>query len=154
MARVKGGLRAMFTRGQVSDFVDNMVQGVNDKMLKALQYAGEQFVNEARLNGTYDDDTGNLRSSIGYIILNNGEIVHQNFKKQQGAEDGDTGVLKGFDAANEVAGESPFGWVLIGVAGMEYAAAVEAKNYDVITGAYMKTEAILKRVLDGIDFGN
>lgn len=153
MARVNG-LRAMFTRGQVADFVSDWVDQTNEKMLKAFQYAGEQFVNIARLGGTYEDDTGNLRSSIGYIILYNGEVVNQNFKKQQGAEDGDTGVLKGYEVANEVAGNHPFGWVLIGVAGMEYAAAVEAKNYDVITGAYMKTEAILKRVLDGIDFGH
>src|SRR5690606_17274973 len=147
MARV-GGLRAMFTRRAVADHIENWMEEIDNKILLSLQYAGEQFVNIARLGGTYDDDTGNLRSSIGYIILKDGEVVHQNFQKQQGAEDGDTGVLKAYSAANEVAGANSQGWVLIGVAGMEYAAAVEAKNYDVITGAYMKTEAILKRVLE------
>lgn len=155
MARLNG-LKALFTGRDVANVFDEFRQQAEDKMLLAMQYAGEQFVNKARLTGNYTDDTGNLRSSIGYVILYNGEVVKANFQKHRGSADGDLGVLTGYDKANEIAAEVasdfPDGFVLIGVAGMEYAAAVEAKGYDVITGSAPTSES-LKSLFDGIDFG-
>lgn len=137
------GLRALFTSKQVGEFVDNFIERKQNQILQTLRFMGETFVNKARLSGNYQDRTGNLRSSIGYIILNNGEIVEKNF------EGNNEGVDKGNEIAATVALNYPKGFVLIGVAGMEYAAYVEAKNYDVISGSAPQRNEV-KSILDEI----
>jgi len=128
MAGIRG-LRALFTGRRLQNVFDRFEQEVDRKTLEAYRFVGERFVDKARLNGNYTDRTGNLRSSIGYIILLNGKVVDQNF------EGNPKGQSQGKQVANEVALQYPEGYVLIGVAGMNYAAYVEARNFDVITGA-------------------
>lgn len=138
------GLKALFGKQQIARVLENFQKENDSRMIQTLQFLGEQFVNKARLSDTYRDRTGNLRSSIGYVILKDGGIVDSNF---EGIAEG---VTKGKDVANEVAMEYPKGFVLIGVAGMDYAAYVEAKNYDVITGS-APTSAELKSILNAIN---
>ncbi|MBD0822639.1 hypothetical protein [Aestuariibaculum marinum] len=123
------GLTPLFKGKQLQNIFDQFKKQVDEKTLQTLQYLGEQFVNQARLTGNYTDRTGNLRSSIGYIILLDGKVIFKNFSGKQ------NGKSKAQEFANEVALKYPEGYVLVGVAGMDYAAAVEAKGYDVITGS-------------------
>lgn len=123
------GLKSLFNGRQLQNVFEQFQKGVDDKAIQTLQYLGEQFVNNARLSGNYTDRTGNLRSSIGYIILNDGVIVDKNFEgKAKGKSEAQA-------VADEVALQYPNGYVLIGVAGMNYAAYVEAKGFDVITSS-------------------
>ena len=46
-----------------------------DSLIQRLSYIGEECVRVARQRGNYNDITGNLRSSIGYTILLNGNEV-------------------------------------------------------------------------------
>ena len=128
MARL-GGLAARFSMTGIREYVQGQVDQIEQKTLEALQYQGEEFVNKARNNQTYTDRTGNLRSSIGYLILKDGGVIDQNFTGT------DTGRQNASKVAKEVGTQFPRGYVLIGVAGMSYAAAVESKGYDVITGS-------------------
>ena len=66
----------------------------------------------------------------------NGQIIEQNFIGKT------EGKNQGQKTAEEVALQYPEGYVLIGVAGMKYAAYVEAKNFDVITGSAPEAELI------------
>ncbi len=130
------GLKAMFSLNQVRDYMQDQIDNAKAKTIEALKYAGEEFVNKARATKTYVDDTGNLRASIGYVILDDGHIIDRNFKAaNQGDEDGKDGVTAGLNFVDEVSSQYPKGLVLIGVAGMSYAAAVESLGYDVITGS-------------------
>ncbi|SFS30783.1 hypothetical protein [Lutibacter maritimus] len=137
------GLKALFKGAQFREVFEQFEEQTNNKFLEILQYLGEKFVNEARSNDTYKDRTGNLRSSIGYIILKDGKIIESNFSGKK------VGKNKGAEIANEIKTEYPDGYVLIGVAGMNYAAAVEAKGFDVITGAAPEVE-LLKSILSEI----
>lgn len=123
------GLKALFGAAQVKNILERFQEESDKKILRIYQYLGEEFVDKARLAGNYKDRTGNLRSSIGYIILKDGRIVASNF------EGNSAGTSQGRKVAAEVAANHPDGWVLIGVSGMDYAAYVEAKNFDVITGS-------------------
>ena len=125
-----GKLRPVFNMQLVKSTIENFAQQYDEKSILTLQYLGEEFINKARISGNYTDRTGNLRSSIGYIILNNGEVVRQAFK---GSKSKGRNVAQ--QVAKKVAVDYPEGMVLIGVAGMNYAAAVEHKGYDVITGS-------------------
>lgn len=117
-----------FAMAEVRKRIEAKIEKIEDAAIERFKYAGENFVTNARQNHTYKDRTGNLTSSIGYIILKNGELLQENFEGENGV-----GVKKGKEVALDVAAEFQNGLALICVAGMEYSAAVESKNYDVIT---------------------
>ena len=96
---------------------------------------GERCITEARDNGSYTDRTGNLRNSVGYVVLLNGkEMSQSNISKLN---------RKQFDT---IKAEYTKGLVLIVVAGMNYAAYVEAKGYNVLSSAELMAENILKQL--------
>ncbi len=123
----------------------------NTAILNAYKYAGETFVGNARrktaLEGGFNDITGNLRSSIGYVILQDGEMITENFAISGKGTAGQIGVVSGSEFATEIAALYPKGLVLICVAGMGYAAAVEAKHKDVITGSSLEMQDQLKQLI-------
>jgi len=133
------GLIPGFTQGDINRRITNWVVSIEQRIIWTLAMVGEQFVNDARNTQTYQDQTGNLRSSIGYIIAKDGVIIQENVEGK--AE----GRAQAKEIANEVLRENTSGFILIGVAGMEYAAAVESKGYDVITGSIPAAKALLKK---------
>lgn len=155
-----------FNRQQIESELKKRREKIYAAILLALRRAGEQFVNNARENRTYKDQTGNLRSSIGYIILRDGVQLTENFrsypsgglaksaerkannKKKKAV--GKKGKDVGAEIAKKIAAKYPFGFVLIGVAGMDYAAAVEAKGYDVISNSSITAADDLKAAVTRI----
>lgn len=116
-------------------------------MILALNYIGQEFIKNARDGGSYHDKTGNLRSSIGYAVFNNGKMIKGVFETANKDNNGE-----GVNTAKKTAqtNASKTGLCLIVVAGMDYAAAVESKGYDVLTiYAPSKTQVTndLKRLL-------
>ncbi|KAA4671603.1 hypothetical protein F3B42_14270 [Bacteroides ovatus] len=102
----------------------------NDKLvIQALSNLGDMCIAEARDRAEEDswfNQTGNLRSSIGYIVVVHGQVV-----KKTGFEtvlNGFEGSKIGEELAEELAGKYSNGYTLIVVAGMNYAEYVEAKN--------------------------
>lgn len=108
--------------------------------VRRLQRVGETFINNARTIKTYKDRTSNLKNSKGYIILEDGKEVADG-----GFPAGGTGEAVGRSVLAGIADNYKTGLVLICVAGMDYAAAVEAKGYDVITGSSQIAIGDLKR---------
>jgi hypothetical protein len=110
-------------------------------MIEALKYVGEAFINKARNLRTYKDRTGNLRSSIGYLIALDGKQLEINLmasgEAKQMAEETFRETLIRYNK----------GFVLIGVAGMQYAASLESRGYDVITGSSIQAEKILRNLM-------
>lgn len=131
----KSGLTPIFTAGYVQNVFEDYVKARVNKEIAILVRIGENFVNDARTKGEYSDDTGNLRSSIGYILVNDGKVIKQNLSGKD-AE----GKIEAADYANVLKEKYSKGLVLIGFAGMNYAAAVEAKGYDVITNSAPTSE--------------
>ena len=151
MAKI-GGFGALFNGAQVEGILNQFQDKIDKKSLEILQYAGETFVNEARIKGNYNDRTGNLRSSIGYIILNDGKVIDKNFQKSGVGSGGGKGVSAAIDFTASLAQQYSSGLVLIGVAGMEYAAYVEKKHsLDVISGSAPESEFI-KNIFSEIKF--
>lgn len=92
------------------------------------------------LQPTVPHHTGNLRSSIGYVIVRNGEILGRNFQlSEKAGTDKQTGKREGEQLAMDLINTYSKGLVLICVAGMKYAAHVEAMdNKDVMSLAASK----------------
>ena len=138
-------LTPKFDQSDIRKMIEQKVVRLNKATLMGLQRIGEQFIADARGIDTYTDQTGNLRSSIGYIILKNGKPVFGSRFDQ--VKDGGEGVKKGREFVESQIGKGDGGYVLIVVAGMDYAAAVESKNYDVLTGSSTKAEAMLRKLI-------
>ena len=85
--------------------------------------------------GDYLDDTGNLRASIGYFVGNDGAIINAK------------GDLESTVIALKAISDVPKGWALVVVAGMNYAAAVEANGYNVISSSELYAKSELPNIL-------
>ncbi len=142
----KNGLIPLWTDGDVDRFFTYFTDKADDKIFQMLSAAGEKYIEFSRKSGSYKDHTGNLRSSVGYMIFKDEECVAENFKKSQNGTDKQTGVIKARRLAEKIALEVGTGWVLILTAGMEYAARVEALGYDVAASGIIKAEEFLQKV--------
>lgn len=125
------------------NFPQDIIKGRSKKALadiraaiiERLVHLGEEGVNYARSQeriGFWNDVTGNLRSSVGYVIYELGQNVVTSGFEGAGAE----GPGKGRMLADTIAMNYANSWFcLVLVAGMNYAVNVESKGKDVLTGA-------------------
>ena len=138
------GLIPGFSQANINRRIDKWVVSIEQRIIWTLAMVGEAFANAAREKtpeeGSFNDQTGNLRSSIGYIVARDSNILTAKFEGKT-AE----GRAQGQKIADEVLRKNPKGFILIVVAGMEYAAAVESKGKDVITGSIPAAKALLKK---------
>lgn len=105
---------------------------------------GEKCVTEARVNGNYTDRTGNLRSSIGYVVAYRGSVVaSSSFAPVAGATEGPDA---GRALAERVASQYPQGLVLVLVAGMDYAVYVQDKGYNVLDSAEILADKLISQL--------
>lgn len=142
----RGGLTPMWSDREVERWFDYFVDRAEERIYRLLQRAGEEFVKIARKKGNYKDRTGNLRSSIGYVIVKDGDILTENYEQSTEGTDKQTGIREAKRLVSELASVYSDGWVLVGVAAMPYAVYVEAiHNLDVISVATEHTEDWIKK---------
>jgi S-methylmethionine-dependent homocysteine/selenocysteine methylase len=111
-----------------------------------LDYVGLEFVKEARTARRYIDRTGNLRSSIGYFVLEEGKVVKKGGFSPVSST-ATAGPSEGREFIAKIASEYPEGIVLIGVAGMSYAAYVEAHGLNVTDSATVLAKRLVPQLL-------
>lgn len=139
--------------------IDALTAGISGELdamiVKNLCYVGETCVKFARephhLN--WGDRTGNLRSSIGYVVLRDGRPLANGMPRTFSGPDGDGS--QGPEAAQrllaKIQAEQPDGYVLAVCAGMEYASFVESVHHrDVLTGAQLRGEELAERLLTAL----
>lgn len=129
----------------------NKVQGILELQLRRVEDAigfnfrviGEGSVNHARKHGSYTDQTGNLRNSIGYVIAFDGKIIECEFKRSSGITD-KAAFLVDNKIHDMLAGDT--GYTLLVIAGMNYARSVENRGKNVLSGTekYLKDEVKVK----------
>lgn len=136
----------MWSDKEVERWFNYFVDRAEEKMYILMQRAGEEFVKIAREKGKYIDHTGNLRSSVGYVIVANGKVLSENFELSENGTDKVAGKQRAKRLTGELATLYNKGFVLIGVAGMKYAVIVEAmENKDVISSAASHTEDWIRK---------
>ena len=126
---------------EIDKYLKSSVEELINETIYKLSYIGEHVVNTARLSGRYKNQTNNLRSSIGYIISVDGEIIRQG--EFDVVKDGYDGAKSGEALAQALAKTSK-GITLIVVAGMHYAVYVSAKGLDVLDSAEIELEKQLQ----------
>ncbi len=138
---------------EVTRNLDKFVRQTREQLARVHGMVGESFISDARQINTYTDETAALRNSIGYVRTANGQAIDKEFsgkyitaRAKKGAENkADEGRREGASYAGEQARGVDDG--LIMVAGMIYAAPVEAKGYDVITESVKKAKENHRRLM-------
>lgn len=142
------GFKRTTSNSEISRYIEERTARFRQACINKLTYVGEQAVKEARENGKYKDRTGNLRSSIGYCVLDNGKVVRES--SFEALKPGAAGSQEGRQFLSRLISEHSEGLVLILVAGMEYAAYVEAKNLNVLDSAEQLAERILPKLFESL----
>lgn len=154
------GITPKTPQSEIDKELKKAFRGLGNVIKNIMMYVGETFVNDARrsLNidtgafpathrmtksemekgksqpqtGDYLDQTSNLRSSIGYFLYKDGNLIS---KKLEGKPEG----MSAAETLAAGATKKP-GYQLIGVAGMDYASYVESQGFNVISsqGALMQ----------------
>lgn len=124
---------ADFKMADVEAFIKQETETFFDELVDSFRVTGRNMVDKARAKtksaGGFSNITWNLRSSIGYLIIYNGQVVETYFPV---AGPGDEGSATGEKYAREIATliDNYDGIQLIIVAGMEYATFVERVGMD------------------------
>ena len=142
-------IKAQFTKNDVRKRFDDFLKEVERAQIEALERLGEQCVTHARdipADVGFADRTGNLRSSIGYVIFKDGQAIRQNYEQVLEANEG---IQAGQRLAEEV-GSNTKGICLVVTAGMNYATYVEAKGRDVLASAETLAQRELPKVLQDL----
>lgn len=142
-------IKPNFTKDDVRKRFDAFLNEIEKKQIARLQRLGEMCLVEARTNKGYMMQTGALLSSTGYEVFVDGVAIHSKFDAASGAESNaaETGIKSGQSIA-ETIGKGTKGIALVFVAGMNYAAYVEAKGYNVLSSAEHLAERELPRMLE------
>lgn len=133
-------LKANFKLPDMQAIYKKAAENIEKSVIDRFIAVGESFIENAIANGTYQNITGNLRGSIGFMVTKNSFSVHENFGLSGTGTEGST---KAILLAEELAIEHPKGVALIVVAGEDYAAYVESKGRDVLTASSLQAKADL-----------
>lgn len=152
----------------VTDEITQAMQTLHRRIIRDLTIAGEEAVKKARSIVTagggggvlppYTVQTGNLVSSVGYAVVQDGQIVTMSsFQAVQGRPDkngiplgdGQEGSTTGKAYVKELAMRFPQGYALILVAGMHYASYVQELHHrDVLVSGSLVAEQLVREIQD------
>lgn len=140
--------------------LENYIEERAKRMIQAiifrLKVIGEKCVNAARISDLkgkdYTDQTGNLRSSTGYVIVKDGQIVTES--SFEVVKNGRQGSMDGRALAERLANDYQTGIVLIVVAGMNYSIYVADRGFDVLDSAEDLARTEIPRMLEKLGLNN
>lgn len=148
------GIRMTTSTTTINSFLQRAAKKLQENVLKALSKLGDESVARIRNRSAKEswiDHTGNLRSSIGFAVYEQGsKYMESAFSQVLGGTDGSS---KGKKMINDLAKEYSRVYALVVVAGMEYAGEVEAlDSKDVLASTRIwATSQVERRVKTAMD---
>ena len=131
-------------------YIDRKIENARQTIIDRLCYIGSLCINEAREHGDYNNPTGNLRSSIGYVVVVDGQVYEKAIVEM--TKNGTEGRKEADSFLNRLAEKHQTGICLIVVAGMSYAVYVEGRGKNVLTSAELLAERMVPQLLEQIGF--
>lgn len=131
-------------KGHARRFIEKHMELRHQAIINNYIYVGEEALKIARTQHRYKRRTGNLASSIGYCILDEGKVLVMGGFVVEG--NGEEGKKKGKDFLKNLIRQNSKGLMFIMVAGMRYASYVEAMNLDVLESADLFVQKTLPNI--------
>jgi len=133
------GIKPDFSEKELYSTIEKELERAHRLTIRALSYLGERLLIEARdrpQDISWIDHTGNLRSSIGFVVVCDGKAEKYGGFTSRGVSSstgstksiGKDGKAEGKSLAESLVPKFNRGYALIMVAGMNYAAYVEARE--------------------------
>lgn len=144
-------IKPNFTAADIRARMNRMLELRKKALIGQLFYIGEECLTQARSGHKYLNQTGNLCSSIGYCILDDGKIISEGEWKAVagGKGDGEEGKKQGVAFLHDLAAkQTTKGIVFLMVAGMPYAQYVEAMSLDVLDTSEQMAQRKIKDMLN------
>ncbi|VDH16109.1 Uncharacterised protein [Algoriella xinjiangensis] len=140
------GISPNFTNKDFDKLNQKIIDDTLKKCIQAYLILGESVISHAKDSVGFTDQSGNLRSSIGYVLFVNGQVYREFYEGKA------VGTSEGKQFARELASKAkraPI--VLVFTAGMNYAYSVESRGYNVLAASenYAKQAAnlIIKQMI-------
>ena len=129
----------------IDAYIEKQIEQWKKALIRLLGWVGEECRNAAITSHRYQNQTGNLESSTGYVIVDNGHIV-----KTGGFNaifEGSKGASEGKSYAKSLVSLYPTGICLIVVAGKNYASYVSDRGLDVLDSAELTARQLIPEML-------
>ena len=137
------------SKAEIDAYLTKRVERMTQALIFNLKVIGEKVVNRGRITAEkgrdFTDQTGNLRSSIGYVISMDGQIVTES--SFEVVKNGAEGAEQGRKFAYSIANQCPSGICLVVVAGKSYAKYVAARGYDVLDSSELLARQLIPQML-------
>lgn len=149
------GMKMTTPQGDIDSWFAKKAAAAERAMISLLTDIGLQCMIEARTNGDYMDQTGNLRSSIGFCVLKRGRVVKQMLADSlnDGRPVSREGISESKDTLSRLAREyASEEYCVIIAAGMSYAVYVEARGKNVLTSAELLAGRVVGQMLGELGF--
>lgn len=139
-------IRQTTPQQEIEAYIKERMRRIDVAVLYNLGAIGEQAVTAARASTAYKNQTGNLRSSIGYVIARGGKVVQISGYEQ--VDGGTLGTKEGEAMARRLAAQftDQEGYCLIVTAGMDYAAHVANTGRDVLDSAEQTAQRLVNEL--------
>ena len=138
----------------IKKYFDDFRECTFKAIIEAFAYVGEEAIKKAREDheNNWTDQTGNLRSSIGYMVTYDGkEVKTSGFEPTKGKTgNGAEGQAEGKRVIEGLKGTNTEEFALVVVAGMNYAEYVEAHGRDVLASAELYARKRLPEMMERI----
>ena len=134
---------------ELEEYIDQQRQG----LIEFLQKIGEDVVALIRTPidaggyRRYKDQSGNLTSSVGYVIIVDGQVIFTSSFEQE-KPTATQGPVEGRSYAHSLAAQYPQGITLLVVAGMNYAAYVETKALGGMTSGELEARKLVEKLIE------
>jgi len=143
------------TPAEIEQMIREQSEQIDRETLEAFKRVLERALQiqraKVRASGGYNDDTGQLRSSVGGLIYRDGKVIHEDFELAPYGTDKAPGLEEGRSLAFAQLRESS-GWGITIVAGKEYASWVETRHgLSVLTDASKELEKTLDQAFNEIE---
>lgn len=135
------------TRATFESIIGQAAEILKEEMTEGLAYLGEECVKRIRENRVnWMDQTGNLRSSIGYAIFEYGK--KQISSAFEVVKNGEEGSQKGREFVESLAQQYAETYAMCVVAGMDYAEYVEnMPGHDVLKSTEIWARGEMEKVM-------
>lgn len=144
------GIEQKFSNKKLDQLLQEIPNILSQEIIRSFSYLGEECIRKVRDRSGDDswyDQTGNLRSSIGYAVIEDGrKIIESAFRT---VKNGTQGANEGKKMIDELASQYAKTYALVVVAGMDYAEYVEAmKGKDVLASTEIWAKLEINKYLE------
>lgn len=128
----------------INKYLAQTIKRIEAALIFQLEFLVAELENHAKQSAGYEDQTSNLKGSIGGVVLKDGRPI-----TYRGFEGTSEGTSTGLEYINSLISDFGKGYTILMVAGMEYATYVENyNNLNVLKKSELRMKPELAKIFE------